>query len=201
LTYVNKEYGVGLLYVLPNVTINRLAGTSHEMSQPINRMQFLTGDLSGKSLPIRPPWALPEDQFIECCTRCGDCVDACSYGLIRLGRGKFPQMDFSHYGCDFCRDCVAVCKPGALHYDEQDDSPPWTLKATILDNCLSLNAIICRSCGEACEVRAIRFKLETGGVAHPLLDQELCTGCGECFAVCPIKSISISPAPSCVQAA
>jgi len=171
------------------------------MPESIDRMQFLSGDLIGERLPIRPPWAVDEPQFIDRCTRCGDCISACPYDIIREGRGKFPRMDFSLCGCDFCRDCVDACNPAALSYDLQTAPSPWNLKAAILGNCLSLNGVICRSCGEACEERAIAFKLELRGVARPLLDNSLCTGCGECFAVCPVKSISISPVQSRDQAA
>ena len=171
------------------------------MPETIDRMQFLSGDLKGDRLPIRPPWAIDETAFIDRCTRCGDCMEACPYDLIREGRGRFPKMDFSQYGCDFCGDCVEACKPDALYRDRQAGAPPWNLKATILDNCLSLNGVVCRSCGEACEERAITFKLELGGVARPLLDLALCTGCGECHAVCPIKSVLISPVESRDQAA
>lgn len=171
------------------------------MAAEINRMQFLSGDLGGKRLPLRPPWALPESRFTELCTRCGDCLAACEDQLIVEGRGGFPKMDFTRGGCDFCGECEAVCKPAALSREAEEGGRPWRLKATILGNCLSLNAVICRSCGEACDERAIRFQLETGGVARPLLDREACTGCGECFAVCPVRCITLSPDRSQEQAA
>lgn len=171
------------------------------MGEPINRMQFLRGDFQGAEGIFRPPWALPEAQFVEKCTGCGDCTTACPYDLISEGRGKYPQIDFTHYGCDFCGDCVTACKPEALKRDEAGDTQPWQLKATILPSCLSLNAVVCRACGEACEVRAISFKLETGGIARPRLDSESCTGCGECFAVCPIKAVKISSTDPRVEAA
>ena len=171
------------------------------MPETIDRMQFLTGDLQGHRLPIRPPWAIDEAQFTDRCTRCGDCIEACSYDLIREGRGRFPRMDFSLYGCDFCGDCVDACKPDALYRDRQEDTLPWNLKATIQSECLSLNGIVCRACGEACEPRALTLKLELRGVARPLLELGLCTGCGECYAVCPIKSVRISPVESRDQAA
>ncbi|HID44392.1 MAG TPA: 4Fe-4S dicluster domain-containing protein, partial [Chromatiaceae bacterium] len=63
--------------------------------------------------------------------------------------------------------------------------------ANIKADCLSLNGIVCRACGDACDTDAIRFQLETRGRATPLLDQALCNGCGECLAVCPTKSISL----------
>ncbi|MCP4126472.1 MAG: 4Fe-4S dicluster domain-containing protein, partial [Gammaproteobacteria bacterium] len=69
------------------------------------------------------------------------------------------------------------------------------------DSCLSINAVICRSCGEACDQEAIKFKLEVGGIARPLLDLEKCNGCGECFTVCPDNSVQIAAAGTREQAA
>ena len=171
------------------------------MSSSINRIQFLRGDLSGKRDPIRPPWSLSEPEFIDKCNRCGDCVPACEYEIIVIGRGGYPEIDFSKGGCDFCADCVPVCKPGAISKNAGEDSVPWKLKAKILAPCLSLNAVICRSCGEACEVEAIKFKLEVGGIARPLLDLEKCNGCGECFVACPDNSVQIAAVETCEQAA
>ena len=172
-----------------------------DMDQSINRMQFLSGDLAGAKLPVRPPWALEESRFVDSCSGCGDCITACPDQLIVHGRGKLPQMNFADGGCDFCQACRDVCKPGALALPE-DDAAPWLIKATVLASCLSLNAIICRSCGEACDERAIRFKLELGGIAQPLVSQDQCTGCGACFAVCPNQSIQISSIKqSCEHAA
>ncbi|MCP3672418.1 MAG: 4Fe-4S dicluster domain-containing protein, partial [Gammaproteobacteria bacterium] len=107
------------------------------MSSGINRIQFLRGGLSGKRDPIRPPWSLPEPEFIDKCNRCGDCIPACEYELIKIDRGGYPEIDFSQGGCDFCGDCVTVCKPGAIKKASDEDALPWTLKATILDSCLS----------------------------------------------------------------
>jgi len=170
------------------------------MQRTINRSQFLSGDFKGLHQPIRPPWALPEAQFIDRCTRCGECIKACPYTIIKEGRGKFPLVDFSLHGCNFCRQCLDVCEPKALTDTNAEDSP-WLLKASILPACLSLNAVVCRSCGEACEERSISFRLEPGGIARPQLDIETCTGCGECFAVCPVKSVEISPVKPRSQAA
>ena len=67
--------------------------------------------------------------------------------------------------------------------------------AVIGDRCLARHGVVCRSCGDACEARAIRFPPRLGGVALPTLDGEACTGCGECVAVCPAVAISL-PEPS-----
>lgn len=161
------------------------------MKHNVSRAQLLSGDVKGESTPFRPPWALAESDFVERCNSCGDCIPACPDGLIASGRGRLPQMDFTRGGCDFCGECVAACSTGALVLDESAAATPWAIKATIQPACLSLNAVICRSCGEVCDERAIRFQLELGGVARPLLNSDQCTGCGACFAVCPIQAITL----------
>lgn len=174
----------------------------------ITRMQLLRGDIQGKNKPFRPPWAMPEEYFVDYCTRCDKCIDACFDELIVKGRGGFPQMDFNRGGCDFCKDCLEICETDALTQliDNNSDNssanksdnkravylPPWHIKATIdLTNCLSMNATICRSCGESCEDEVIRFDLKLGGIAEPLLDSERCTGCGSCLSVCPVRVIQL----------
>ncbi len=162
------------------------------MGHNVSRAQLLSGVLNNGNPPFRPPWSVPEIDFVEQCNGCGDCITACPENLIVVGRGKLPRMDFLRGGCDFCADCVSVCKTGALARDVESDQTPWKIKASIQPGCLSLKAVICRSCGEVCDERAIRFTLERGGVARPFLDSEFCTGCGACFSVCPIQAITLS---------
>ncbi|MCG8428991.1 MAG: ferredoxin-type protein NapF [Chromatiales bacterium] len=142
--------------------------------------------------PLRPPWAIPELQFIDACDRCGDCVSACPQKIINPGPGQYPIVDFTHQGCDFCGECVQVCKPGALKSDDLDVDQAWSVVAQFEAGCLSLNGIVCRACSDICEPRAIRFSLMPGGKAEPQLESEECTGCGECLAVCPVKTITFS---------
>jgi len=168
----------------------------------ISRMQFLRGDVKGKNKPFRPPWAMPEEYFIDYCTRCDKCIEVCFDELIVKGRGGYPQMDFNKGGCDFCEDCLNICESNALHKipvsndtatESIDYLPPWRIRASIdLNNCLSMNATICRSCGEACEVEAINFNLQLGGIAEPVLTQDQCNGCGACYAVCPVRIIELT---------
>jgi ferredoxin-type protein NapF len=43
---------------------------------------------------------------------------------------------------------------------------PWDLIADIGDQCLVKQGVMCRTCGDVCEPRAIRFKLAVGGFAR-----------------------------------
>ncbi len=133
-----------------------------------------------------PPWATP--QFLDLCTRCGDCASVCPTQIIKIGPGGFPSVDFSHGECTFCTDCVKACAPKALR---QTESAPWQLRASIAPSCLAAQGVECRICGEACDERAIRFELAIGKVAQPHIQTDQCTGCGACAAPCPSDSIRI----------
>ena len=65
------------------------------------------------------------------------------------------------------------------------------LKAVIAAGCLALNRVVCRSCGEACEAGAIRFRLAPGGVSRPEISLEACNGCGDCVGACPVRAIAM----------
>ncbi len=140
------------------------------------------------SQPIRPPWARSEDEFIETCNRCGECVKQCPVNIIQITDDGFPEMNFSTSGCDFCEVCAAVCLPAALKIGHSD---PFDSMAIISNECFSERGVICRSCGESCEIQAIHFKQVVGGVTHVLMNTDNCNGCGECVSTCPAHSITI----------
>jgi ferredoxin-type protein NapF len=163
------------------------------LATSISRGQFLRGDFRGRQTPIRPPWALSESQFVELCTRCGSCGDACPHQIVATGSGGFPKIDFSRGECTFCGECVAACRDGAL--SQAGGRRPWRHAAAMNDRCLALGRIVCRSCADVCEAGAIRFRLRPGGVPTPRVEVELCSGCGACFGVCPVGAIEMRPAP------
>ena len=157
------------------------------MSISNSKRNFLTGRLSAPH-PMRPPWAIIEQQFIETCTRCAECANHCPNKIIRIASGGFPEIDVSLAGCNFCEICVDVCEPNALSLQI---SEPLNVFASVSDACFSERGVICRSCGEVCESRAIKFQQVVGGVAHVLLDTTSCNGCGECVSLCPAKAITM----------
>lgn len=164
------------------------------MAEPdLHRRAFLRGrSPKFNKAAIHPPWSLPFADFIDACERCDDCAIACPEGIIIKGDGAYPEVDFSRGECTFCGKCAESCEANAFASDDpRNASSAWGLVAKILPNCLSMNQVMCRACGDHCDVGAIRFQLKLGGNAEPLIDDELCTGCGACLYVCPNKSIEI----------
>lgn len=149
-----------------------------------------------RQTPPRPPWSVPEAQFVDRCSRCDDCVKACPTGLLVRGDGGFPFADFSTAGCTFCGDCAKVCKPQAIH--PIPDQAPWSFAIRIGTDCLPHQGVDCRVCAEACDAGAIRFQLRAGGAALPEVDVEACTGCGACLAPCPVSVIERVEKPATV---
>ena len=72
--------------------------------------------------------------------------------------------------------------------------PAPAVAAAIGEVCLARRGIVCRTCGDACPERAIRFPPLLGRAAQPLLSLEACTGCGDCLPVCPVAAIALAAA-------
>ena len=161
------------------------------MNRQVSRMQFLRGDFKGKTLPLRPPWAVDESLFTEICTNCGECISQCPTHIIKHARASYPVVDFTSGECTFCNICVETCKPHALLKSAQ--KKPWSIKASInQDVCVAHKGVECRSCYDPCEARAIMMPPRLGGISIPIISTDNCTGCGACFSVCPVQAVSMS---------
>jgi ferredoxin-type protein NapF len=69
-------------------------------------------------------------------------------------------------------------------------APATRACARIADECLALNDVMCESCADVCETKAIRFS-RGGFMKQPSIDPERCTACEECLSVCPVGALSI----------
>ncbi|HDR1921431.1 TPA: ferredoxin-type protein NapF [Pasteurella multocida] len=158
------------------------------------RGQFLTSLQSEKVKiqgfqGIRPPWSVDEQRFIQDCDRCGDCIAVCETQILIKGEGGFPEVQLRHGECTFCHKCVDVCQQPVFRPLSE---LAWTHKVAINKQCLTSKAVECRSCEDSCEMRAIYFKRQLGGISQPLLALENCNGCGACLRSCPVSAITLS---------
>lgn len=155
----------------------------------IPRSEMLRGRFRKAPTAIRPPWAIEEVHFTEICTRCNKCSESCPENIISIDESGYPFVSFDKGECTFCGLCLRACTDGALVFDAK--KPAWQIKATVSPECLSIQGVTCRTCMENCEPRAITFRLATAGRALPEINNNDCTGCGACFAPCPVNAISM----------
>lgn len=139
--------------------------------------------------PVRMPYLVPEAEFTATCTRCGQCAKACETAIIISGEGGFPEVNFNLGECTFCGKCADVC-PEPLFRDKNQQA--WQQTAQINESCLSLKGVECRSCGDMCDYGAIKFRLQLGGTAKPILNLDDCSGCGACIKPCPVNAIEMN---------
>lgn len=155
----------------------------------LSRRALLKANFKASQQPVRLPWVRDELEFVDACSRCGDCIKACPENIVIKGDGGFPELNFSRGECTFCTDCVTSCSEDLF---ASLDDHPWSLKADITDECLSVKKVVCIICKEQCEAEAISFIPKVGSVSQPILDLEKCTGCGACVKPCPAKAIKLS---------
>lgn len=168
-------------------------------SDKVNRREFLTlnfssaieflGNIIAPSLEkdrdfIRPPGASDELSFLMSCTRCGICKDVCPVNTIELFSPNHgaeitntPYLDPNEIPCTFCNKCIDHCPTDALSHDEK----PVIGTAKIYENnCLAHRDIMCDYCVRTCPVEEA-LTLVNG---KPIVDEDLCNGCGKCVSSC-----------------
>jgi len=157
---------------------------------------------------IRPPFAIPELEFLLACTRCDACIKACPYDVIfplSPSNGaevmNSPALDLLNKGCHLCDDwpCVNACETGALKMvvpepdNEQElavvSQLPKLAKVRIdEDTCLPYLGPECGACASACSVEgALLWQME-----RPTINEEICTGCAMCREACITSPNSVN---------
>ncbi len=144
---------------------------------------------------VRPPGAVEEKLFLERCTSCGECVQACPHDVIVNAPSRFraaagtPMLNFSQNACVMCEDfpCIASCQDDALLWDW----PKKIADAVVQNHDCIADHSFCSVCMERCPVEnAIVME----GL-KPKIMQDLCTGCGVCHLVCPAPNNAIMMLP------
>ena len=155
----------------------------------LSRRALLKAKFSGYQQAVRLPWVRTELEYTDNCTRCSDCISQCPEKILVKGDGGFPVLDFNRGECTFCTECVTSCHEDLFSSLNEE---PWSLKATIGDQCLAEKKIVCVVCKEQCETEAIKFTPKVGGIMEPELLLEFCTGCGACAKPCPTNAITFN---------
>ena len=171
---------------------------------------------------LRPPGALDELAFLTQCTRCDKCMRACPENAILkapptagLALGT-PYLDPRSVPCFLCTTlpCVAECDDQALVWPRllrADgtvlEGPRATRMGTAKvkpDLCVTWDgadreARACRVCVDRCPYPEEAIRIAESGedrtVGHPVVEAEVCTGCGLCVFACPAEPVAIVVEP------
>ena len=160
---------------------------------------------------LRPPGALPEDEFLGACVRCGLCVRDCPYDTLKLAEFREPLATGTPYfvardiPCEMCEDipCVVACPTTALEKTLVDirEADMGLAVVTGIDTCYSITGLgHCTACYNACPIKddaiTMELKQEDGRVFFvPTVHRESCTGCGKCEADCILPQAAIKVLP------
>jgi ferredoxin-type protein NapG len=131
---------------------------------------------------LRPPGAVDEALFLERCTRCNDCAEACPHQSIQFDRRDgtpviFPDQEPCHLCDDF--PCIAACATEALLPVESVGGVRMGL--AVVSHRLCTAGQGCHACVSQCPTQALSMDFSEMRLE---VTSSRCTGCGLCEQVC-----------------
>lgn len=144
---------------------------------------------------LRPPGAVEEKLFLDRCTRCGDCLDACPHDAIRESVvDETPVIFPDEAPCLLCDDfpCVAACETEALV--PRASISEVAMGRAVVSHALCTVAHGCHACVSKCPTQAIRMDFSAFRLS---IETSRCVGCGQCEQICKTvndrKAIAVIP--------
>jgi ferredoxin-type protein NapG len=130
---------------------------------------------------LRPPGAVDEALFLERCTKCGDCIEACPPGAILVTSEGTPGIFADQTPCTLCEDfpCIAACTVDALM--PVDGIGAVRMGTATITHRLCTAGQGCHACVSKCPTSALDMDFES---LRLVLSSEACVGCGMCESIC-----------------
>lgn len=149
---------------------------------------------------IRPPGALPEEEFVARCVRCSECMKVCPTNGLQPAiteagfEGIWTPVLVPRIGeCTRqCNLCSQVCSSQAIQPLEVAEKDHIFIGTAVIDRsqCIAWNSDKqCLVCDECCSYRAVVWQT-IDGVRRPFVEEHKCVGCGICENVCPIQPVA-----------
>lgn len=186
-----------------------LAASSTLRAQQLLQVDGGLADIEPKKapermVPIVPAGAEGAAHLKQHCTACQLCVSACPNGVLRpsskLATLMQPEMSYERGYCrPECVECSLVCPSRAITPVTTAEKSAISIghAVWIRHNCIvHRDNVPCDNCFRHCPTGAItlverQHKGKTGD-SHktPVIDKELCIGCGACENLCPARPFS-----------
>ncbi len=179
-----------------------LAGAGIAAKAQNKRLDGGLADVVEKNSPVRserlvPPGALSVKSFYDHCTACQLCVDNCPNNVLRpstdLGHLLQPQMGYEKGYCrPECTLCSELCPAGAIRPIQREEKLSIRIGVAKVNLELCYAATGSENCGNCerhCPSGAIRM-VNSNGKRVPVVNEEICIGCGACEFLCPVRPIS-----------
>jgi ferredoxin-type protein NapG len=131
---------------------------------------------------LRPPGAVGEADFVERCTKCGDCLKACPYHSIAAHPADGLPIIFADAApCRLCDDlpCIAACETEALLPVAGRDDIRMGLAVISTEACTADQG--CHACVSQCPTTALTMDFDRMAVT---VQAARCVGCGLCEYTC-----------------
>jgi polyferredoxin len=155
-----------------------------------------------RKTPLVPPGAQSLRNMNRHCTACQLCVSACPNHVLRpsakLSTLMQPEMSYENGYCrPECVRCSHACPTGAIVPVTPPAKTAIAIGAAvwIKENCLvHTDDVQCNACRRNCPTGAItqapRNPGEKKSLNIPVINKELCIGCGACEYICPARPFS-----------
>lgn len=155
-----------------------------------------------RKTPIVPPGAQSLRNMNVHCTACQLCVSACPNHVLRpsekLSTLMQPEMTYENGFCrPECAECAKVCPTDVISLTSLAEKSSIAIGQAvwIKENCIvNTDEQQCNACQRNCPTGAIiqvaRDPDNEKSLKIPVVDKEICIGCGACEYLCPARPFS-----------
>ncbi|MCL2101322.1 MAG: 4Fe-4S binding protein [Fibromonadales bacterium] len=169
-----------------------LASTQRSLSET------KTTNAPQRGTAISPPGSVSAEHLKKRCTSCHLCVSKCPSKVLKpafmeygIGGVMMPMMHFEKGFCNYdCVACSGVCPNHALLPLTKEQKHRLQVGKVIFipEICVvHTNGTSCGACSEHCPTQAVKMVPYKNGLTIPVIDVDICVGCGGCEFICPVR--------------